>query len=418
MVILVLATAAARCLRDCREEVPKTMSDVPPLAGITVIDLTRYLAGPFCTQILGDYGAEVLKIEPVKGARSEMGGYTGKDSYFFISTNRSKKSVQIDLKQATGRDVVLRLADQADVVIDNFRPGVMEAMGLGYETLAARNPRIIACAISGFGAGGPMRDTPGFDQIAQGFSGLMSVTGTEESGPMRVGVAICDLLGGIFAAQGILLALQARHRSGRGQRVETSLLEAIVSVLSWSAGIYFDTGRTPGPAGNHHPLSAPHGVHAASDRPFNITCGNETMWQKLVEVIGRPELKDDQRFSSLGHRIKHRAALTAEINHALASHTAEYWIDTLNRAGIPSGPILTIEEMFNHPQIAAREMLLRLSHPVRGEIMTTGLGVKLSKTPGHVARPPLLGEHTAEVLAARGFSNEELNRLRKANAIG
>ena len=394
------------------------MPDVAPLAGITVVDLTRYLAGPFCTQILGDYGAEVIKIEPVKGARSEMGGYTGKDSYFFMSTNRSKKSVQVDLKRPAGRDVVLRLADQADVVIDNFRPGVMEAMGLGYETLAARNPRIIACAISGFGAGGPMRDTPGFDQIAQGFSGLMSVTGTEESGPMRVGIAICDLLGGIFAAQGILLALQARHHSGRGQRVETSLLEAIVSVLSWSAGIYIDTGRTPGPAGNHHPLSAPHGVHAASDRPFNIACGNETMWQTLVEVIERPELKDDQRFSSLGHRIKHRAALTAEINRALASYTAEYWIDTLNHAGIPSGPILTIEELFNHPQIAAREMLLRLSHPVRGEIMTTGLGVKLSESPGHVSRPPLLGEHTAEVLAARGFSDEELSRLRKANTIG
>jgi formyl-CoA transferase/CoA:oxalate CoA-transferase len=418
MVILVLATAAAAVCAIVARRCQKAMSDVPPLAGITVIDLTRYLAGPFCTQILGDYGAEVIKIEPVKGARSEMGGYSGKDSYFFMSTNRSKKSVQIDLKQPAGRDVVLRLADQADVVIDNFRPGVMEAMGLGYETLAARNPRIIACAISGFGAGGPMRDTPGFDQIAQGFSGLMSVTGTEESGPMRVGVAICDLLGGIFAAQGILLALQARHRSGRGQRVETSLLEAIVSVLSWSAGIYFDTGRTPGPAGNHHPLSAPHGVHAASDRPFNIACGNETMWETLIEVIGRPELKDDQRFSSLGHRIKHRAALTAEINRALASHTAEYWIDTLNRAGIPSGPILTIEELFNHPQIASREMLLRLSHPVRGEIMTTGLGVKLSETPGHVTRPPLLGEHTAEVLAARGFSNEELSRLREANAIG
>ncbi len=394
------------------------MSDVPPLAGITVIDLTRYLAGPFCTQILGDYGAEILKVEPVSGARAEMGGYTGKDSYFFMSSNRSKKSVQIDLKQPAGRGVLLRLADQADVVIDNFRSGVMEAMGFGYETLAARNPRIIACSLSGFGASGPMRGTPGFDQIAQGFSGLMSVTGTGESGPMRAGIAICDLLGGIFAAQGILLTVRARHRSGRGQRVETSLLEAIVSVLSWSAGIYFDTGRTPGPAGNHHPLAAPHGVHAACDRPFNIACGNETMWRTLAEVIGRPELKDDQRFSSLGHRIKHRAALTAELNGALASHSAEYWIDTLNRAGIPSGPILTIEEMFNHPQIAAREMLLHLPHPLRGEIMTTGLGVKLSRTPGHVTRPPLLGEHTAEVLTARGFSNEELSRLREAGTIG
>ncbi len=394
------------------------MPEAPPLAGITIIDLTRYLAGPFCTQILGDYGAEVLKVEPVKGARAEMGGYSGKDSYFFMSTNRSKKSVQVDLRQPAGREVLLRLADSADIVIDNGRPGVMEAMGLGYETLAARNPRIIGCSVSGFGASGPMRDTPGFDQIAQGFSGLMSVTGTAESGPMRVGIAICDLLGGIFAAQGILLALQARQRSGRGQRVETSLLEAIVSVLTWSAGIYFDTGRTPAPAGNHHPLSAPHGVHQASDRPFNIACGNEAMWQALAGEIGRSELTDDPRFDSLGHRIKNRAALTAEINRALAAHPAAYWIERLNRAGIPAGPILTVEEMFNHPQTLAREMLLRLPHPVHGEFKTTGLGVKLSDTAGCVTRPPLLGEHTGEVLAARGFSEAEMRRLREAGAIG
>src|ERR1700682_2907848 len=246
------------------------MPDSPPLSAIKVVDFTRYLAGPFCTQILGDYGAEILKVEPVEGARGEMGDDSGKDSYFFLSTNRSKKSVQISTKAPEGRAALQRLIDVADVVIDNFRPGVMEAIGFGYDQIAARNPRVIGCSISGFGASGPMRDTPGFDQIAQGFSGLMSVTGTEESGPMRVGIAICDLLGGIFAAQGILLALQARHRSGRGQRVETSLLEAIVSVLSWSAGIYFDTGRTPVPAGNHHPLSAPHGVLAACGRPFTF----------------------------------------------------------------------------------------------------------------------------------------------------
>jgi len=394
------------------------MPENPPLAGIKVVDFTRYLAGPFCTQILGDYGAEILKVEPVEGARGEMGDESGKDTYFFLSTNRSKKSIQISTKSAEGRGALQRLVDGADVVIDNFRPGVMEAIGFGYEQIAPRNPRVIACSISGFGASGPMRDTPGFDQIAQGFSGLMSVTGTAASGPTRVGIAICDLLGGIYAAQGILLALEARHRTGRGQRVETSLLEAIVSTLSWSAGIYFDTGKTPGPAGNHHPLASPHGVHAASDRPFNIACGNEAMWHALADAIGRPELKDDPRFSSLGHRIGHRAALTAEINRALASNTAAHWIDLLNGAGIPSGPIMTIEEMFNHPQIAAREMLLRLPHPVRGEFLTTGLGVKLSETPGHVTRPPLVGEHTAEVLAARGFSDEELTRLREARAIG
>src|SRR5271154_6602367 len=306
------------------------MPDAPPLAGIKVVDFTRYLAGPFCTQILGDYGAEVLKVEPVEGARGEMGGGSAKDSYFFLSTNRSKKSIQVSTRKPEGRAVLQRLLDNADVVVDNFRPGVMEALGFGYEQLAARNPRIIACSISGFGSNGPLRDYPGFDQIAQGFSGLMSVTGTSASGPTRVGIAICDLLGGIFSAQGILLALEARHRTGRGQRVETSLLEAIVSTLSWSAGIYFDTGKTPGPAGNHHPLSSPHGVFMGSDRPFNIAVGNEAMWRSFVKVIGRPELANDDRFTGTGHRIKYREALTAEINQALAAHPAQYWIDLFN----------------------------------------------------------------------------------------
>lgn len=394
------------------------MPDLPPLAGIKVVDFTRYLAGPFCTQILGDYGAEILKIEPVEGARGELGGYSGKDTYFFMSTNRSKKSVQVSTKNTEGRAVLQRLIDAADVVIDNFRPGVMEALGFGYESIAQRNPRVIVCNVSGFGTNGPMRDYPGFDQIAQGFSGLMSVTGTAQSGPTRVGIAICDLLGGIFAAQGILLALEARHRTGRGQKVETSLIEAIISTLSWSAGIYFDTGKTPGPAGNHHPLSSPHGVFRAADRPFNIAVGNEAMWRTFVQVIGCPDLATDPRFDSPGHRLRNRDELSAEINRTLASRPAQYWIDLFNEKGIPSGPILTIEEMFNHPQIAAREMLLRMPHPARGEFMTTGLGVKLAETPGKVTRPPLLGEHTEGVLLAHGFTRQELERLRATKAIG
>jgi crotonobetainyl-CoA:carnitine CoA-transferase CaiB-like acyl-CoA transferase len=394
------------------------MPNAGPLDGIKVVDFTRYLAGPFCTQILGDYGAEVLKIEPVEGARGELGGYSGKDTYFFMSTNRSKKSVQVSTKNAGGKAVLQRLIDGADVVIDNFRPGVIEALGFGYEAIAKRNPRIIACSVSGFGSNGPMRDYPGFDQIAQGFSGLMSVTGTVEGGPTRVGIAICDLLGGIFAAQGILLALEARHRTGRGQKVETSLIEAIISTLSWSAGIYFDTGKTPGPAGNNHPLSSPHGVFKAADRPFNIAVGNDAMWRTFVQVIERPELANDPRFSGPGPRLKNRDELTAEINRALADQPAQYWIDLFNQKGIPSGPILTVEEMFNHPQVAAREMLLRMAHPARGEFLTTGLGVKLGDTPGKVTRPPLLGEHTQEVLLAHGYTIEELQRLRAANAIG
>jgi CoA:oxalate CoA-transferase len=389
----------------------------PPLKGIKVVDLTRYLAGPFCTQILGDYGAEIFKIEAVENPRGEMGESKGRDNYFFLSANRSKKSLRVAIKKPEGREVLMRLVDAADIVVDNFRPGVMKALGLDYEELSARNPRIITCSISGFGSTGPLRDFPGFDQIAQGMSGLMSVTGTAESGPMRVGIAICDLLGGIFSAQGILLALEARHRIGRGQRVETSLLESIVSILTWSAGIYFETGKTPGPAGNHHPLSSPHGVFKASDRPFNIACGNEAMWKKFVMAIGRPELGADERFKGTGRRVKNRDALSEEINRALAPHPAEYWIELLNREGIPSGPILTIEEMFKHPQTAAREMILKLKHPELGEYLTTGLAAKLEATPGKITRPPLVGEHTDEVLAAHGYSAEDLNRLRAAAVI-
>lgn len=394
------------------------MAGEAPLSEIRVLDLTRYLAGPFCSQLLGDYGAEVLKIEPIEGGRSEMGEFTGRDNYFFLSANRSKKSVQLAIKKSEGRDLLLRLADHADVVVDNFRPGVMDAMGLGHEILSRRNPRVITCNISGFGATGPFRDRPGFDQIAQGMSGLMSVTGTEQSGPTRVGIAICDLLAGIFAAQGILLALEARHRTGKGQRVETSLLESIVSILSWSAGIYFETGKSPRPQGNHHPLSAPHGVFRAADRLFNIAVGNEAMWRKFIRVIGRPELCVDERFVTAGLRVKNRTALTEEIDRALASHPADYWIELLNREGIPSGPILTIEEMFQHPQIAAREMLMKMAHPVLGTFMTTGLAAKLAATPGRISRPPLLGEHTEEVLSECGVNAEEIARLRAAGVIG
>ena len=389
----------------------------PPLTGLKVIDLTRYLAGPFATQILGDYGAEVIKIEPPGDSRAQLGSGGGADNYFFLCTNRSKKSLVLDIKGDEGRRVLSRLVDSADVLIDNFRPGVIEEIGFAYETVSARNPRIICASISGFGSTGPLRDNPGFDQIAQGMSGLMSVTGTPESGPTRMGIAICDLLGGIFAVQGILLALEHRHRTGRGQKVETSLLESIISVLSWSAGIYFETGKTPAPGGNHHPLSSPYGVFKASDRPFNIACGSEAMWQKFVKVIGRPELATDDRFKNTGRRIKNRTALTEEINRALAPHPADHWIEVLNRDGIPSGPILTIEEMFKHPQTAAREMLLKLPHPELGEFLTTGLAAKLESTPGKITRPPLVGEHTDEVLAAHGYTPEDLKRLRANGTI-
>jgi crotonobetainyl-CoA:carnitine CoA-transferase CaiB-like acyl-CoA transferase len=392
------------------------MSEAPPLVGVRVIDLTRYLAGPFCTQILGDYGAEVIKIEPVENPRGEH-TEGGRDDYFFMSTNRSKKSVCLTIKTEAGREVLRRMIDSADVVIDNFRPGVMDALGLGYDALAARNPRLVACSISGFGATGPMAQNPGFDQIAQGMSGLMSVTGTAQSGPMRVGIAICDLLAGIFAANGILLALHARSQSGRGQKVETSLLESIVSILTWSAGIYFETGKTPGPAGNNHPLSSPHGVFEAHDRPFNIACGNNPMWRKLTAILERADLASDTRFSSPGGRVKHRAELNAELNRTLASRDAAQWIQILNDAGIPSGPILSIEEMFALEQTRVREMILTMPHPIAGEFKTTGLAVKLGSTPGRISRPPLAGEHTSAVLRAFGYSDSEIESMKARKII-
>ncbi|HKD65704.1 MAG TPA: CoA transferase [Candidatus Binataceae bacterium] len=388
-----------------------------PLTGIKVIDLTRYLAGPFATQILGDYGAEVIKIEPPGDSRAQLGSGGGADNYFFLCTNRSKKSVVLDIKKPEGLKVLAQLVDSADVLIDNFRPGVVEEIGFGYDALSRRNPRIICCSISGFGSTGPLRDNPGFDQIAQGMSGLMSVTGTVESGPTRAGIAICDLLGGIFAVQGILLALEVRHRTGRGQRVETSLLESIVSILSWSAGILFETGKSPVPAGNHHPLVSPHGTFQAADRPFNISVGNPAMWKKFVALIGRPQLDKDERFQGVRRRVKNRPALTAEVNAALAAHPADYWIAELNKAGIPSGPILTMEEVFAHPQIAAREMLLKIAHPKLGTFLTTGLAAKLAESPGRIRRPPLFGEHTDEVLAANGFSPDQRSRLRADGII-
>jgi crotonobetainyl-CoA:carnitine CoA-transferase CaiB-like acyl-CoA transferase len=386
-----------------------------PLRGVRVLDLTRYLAGPFCTMLLGDMGAEVIKLEPPGGGRDFASG-PGRANYFFLSVNRSKRSATLDLQSPRGRDVFRRLAAQADVVVENFRPSVMEALGLGYPVLRESNPRLIYCNISGFGATGPYAERPGFDQIAQGMSGLMSVTGTEQ--PTRVGIAIGDLLAGIFAAYGIVLALYHRAQSGAGQVVTTSLLEGLVGVLSWSAGIYFATGSPPPLAGNHHPLSAPYGVFRARDRAFNIACGNDRQWQALCTALGIEALIDDARFRGPIERVGHRAELTAAIEAALAARDAGEWIALLNQRGVPSGPINDMAEVFADPQIQARDMYVELPHAEVGTLKTTGVPVKLSATPGgvHVA-PPLLGADTDAVLAAYGFSAGEIAALRAEGVV-
>jgi CoA:oxalate CoA-transferase len=382
-----------------------------PLAGIRVVDLTRYLAGPFCTQLLGDYGADVIRVESPRGREFRAPGAT-RDAYFFLSANRSKRALALDFARAEGRAVLARLIARADVLVENYRPGVLAALGFPPAELLDRHPRLVVCSISGFGATGPYARRPGFDQIAQGMSGLMSVTGTRESGPTRSGVAISDLLAGTFAAHGIQLALLARERTGRGQLVETSLLEATMGVLSWAAGQFFESGASPGPAGQHHPLSSPYGRFRARDGFLNIAAGNDAMWEKLTRALDRAAWLADQRFAAAAARVRNRDALTAEIEAALASGDVAHWVDALNAAGVPAGPVLGLAEVFADPQVAARAMHVTLPHPELGTYQGTGLPVKLSASPGAVARrPPLHGEHGAEVLREAGYAEAEIEAL-------
>ena len=394
------------------------MSDnASPLTGIRVLDLTRYLAGPFCTMLLADYGADVVKIEARRGREFRPPGAT-RDSYFFLSSNRGKRSLTLDLRSEKGRELLLRLLPGFDVLVENFRPNVMRKLGLAPEMLTERFPRLVYCGISGFGASGPYAERPGFDQIAQGMSGFMSLTGTEESGPTRAGIAISDLLGGIFGAHGISLALLARERTGRGQIVNTSLLEATIGILAWGAGMYFEAGQIPGPAGQHHPLSSPYGRFRARDGYLNIAAGNDDMWRNLAQTLERESWLEDGRFSNALERVLHRDELTAEIESALEKRDVADWVDVLNAAGVPAGPVLDIGQVFSDPQVLARDMLVELPHPEVGSFKTTGLPIKLSTTPGRIERrPPLLGEHTDEVLRECGLEPDEIERLRAEQVI-
>jgi crotonobetainyl-CoA:carnitine CoA-transferase CaiB-like acyl-CoA transferase/1,4-dihydroxy-2-naphthoyl-CoA synthase len=383
-----------------------------PLRGVRVLDLTRYLAGPFCTMTLGDMGADVVKLEAPSGAR-DFGA--GAADAFYLSVNRSKRSATLDLHHPEGQAAFRRLASTADVVVENFRPSTMARLGLGADALRAANPRLVYCGISGFGADGPYAERPGFDQVAQAMSGLMSVTGTEQ--PTRVGIAIGDLLAGIFAAHGITLALYERERSGCGQVVHTSLLEGLVGVLSWSAGMYFASGTPPGLAGNHHPLSAPYGVHRARDAAFVIACGADRHWQALCRALGGEALLHDARFRTAAGRVAARAALTAALEGLLAARDVGDWVRLLNDAGVPCGPINDLATVFADPQVQARDMAVSLPHPTLGVLRMTGLPVKLSATPGRIERlPPALGVDTDAVLLEYGFAAAEIAHLRAVGA--
>jgi crotonobetainyl-CoA:carnitine CoA-transferase CaiB-like acyl-CoA transferase len=359
-------------------------------------------------------GAQVIKVEPpeVGDDTRAWAPFIGGQGTYFLSTNRNKKSFCLDTRRKEGVEVLCRLVKGADVFVENFKPGLMDRLGLDYRRMISLNPRLVYCSISGFGQTGPYRDRPGYDQILQGMSGLMSITGTEESGPVRVGLAIGDILTALFATYGILSALWAREKTGKGQWVTTSILEATVGILTMQAGKFFATGQPPGPAGNHHPVIAPYGVYRTKDKPINIAVGTETMWKNFCQVTGRPELEKDERFRKNNDRVKNRSELNPLLEEVLAAKTQEEWIEALNQAGIPCGPIYTLDQVFKDPQVIHQKMRLEVEHPQMGMVPMTGLPVQLSDTPARVSLPPpLLGEHSAEVLREFGLSPEEIRNL-------
>jgi crotonobetainyl-CoA:carnitine CoA-transferase CaiB-like acyl-CoA transferase len=390
------------------------------LKGTKIIDLTSALAGPYCTMILGDLGADVIKVENPKASdmnRSYAPFIKGEGTYF-LYTNRNKRSITLNLREERGRNILLRLVKDADIFVENFRPRVKERLKIDYPTLQQINPRLIYCSISGFGQTGPWADRPGFDQIAQGMSGLMSVTGFPESGPTRVGVAIGDSVCGIFAAYGILGALVERNRSGLGQFVETSLLEGLIAVLGFQAAKFFGTNEAPLQQGNDHATVAPYGSFRTKDGYINIAAGTQEMWEKLCHMLEIKDLIDDPKFKTIPDRVKNKETLRPIIENKLEARSSEEWIELINKEGVACGPIYTIDQVFENKQVLHQEMLLEVDHPTAGKIGMIGFPAKLSRTPCRIdLPPPCFAQHTNEILKELNYSEEELTELKQDGII-
>jgi len=379
------------------------------LDGLRVLELTHVMAGPFCGQVLADMGADVIKVEPPgtgDSSRRSMG--TGA----FLAVNRNKRSVALDLKDAGHREAFLRLADGADVVLENNRPGVAARLGVDYPALRERNPRLVYASISGFGQTGPYAQRAGYDLIAQGLSGVMSVTGEPDGDPIKCGIPIGDLSAALFCAVGILSALAARERTGEGQMVDTSLFEGALALSIWETAELWATGRAPGKLGSAHRLTAPYQALRTADGHLTVAGNTQLQWEKLCAVIGREELVADARFATNADRMANRPELVAELEAALAADGTDAWVARLEEAGIAAGPIHDYAEVFADPHTAAREMAVEMQHPEEGTVRGLGIPVKLSDTPGSVRRAaPLLGEHTEEVLLEAGLTREEIGAL-------
>lgn len=392
---------------------------MPPLDSINVLDLTRVLSGPYCTMLLADMGARVIKIEqPAKGDDTRAWGppFLEGESAYFLSINRNKESVTLDFKQPDGRRALDGLIERSDVLVENFRPGTLTKLGLDYATLAARYPRLVYCSVSGFGQTGPRSKEPGYDAVMQAEGGLMSITGSPDGPPYRLGVAIADIVSGMFAAYGVAMALFARERTGRGQEVDVAMLDSVVALLTYQAGNYFASGSVPVRLGNRHPSIVPYETFAASDGEFVLAVGNDEQWRRFCATAGLPE---DERFATNRQRVTRYDEFRPFVAEKLRTQPRQFWIDRLTAAGVPCGSVRNLQELFDDPQLGVREMIARVEHATIGSMKTLGVPVKLSATPGSVrTAPPMLGEHTDAVLARDlGYSADTIAGLRRQNVI-
>jgi formyl-CoA transferase len=393
-----------------------------PLDGARILDLTRVLAGPYCTMFLGDLGAEVVKVEqPGSGDDTRGWGppFVGNESAYFLAVNRNKKSITIDLKSLKGQDLLRRLAERADVLIENFRPRTMERMGLGENDLRSLNPRLIYASLSAFGTNGPMQDWPGYDLIVQAFGGLMSITGMPDGEPTKVGVAIIDILAGLMLGQAIVAALLAREKLGIGQRIDTSLLEAAVASLVNAGSNYLISGKIPGRWGNAHPSIVPYQSFKTADGYLVIGVASEAIWKRFCHAIGRAELIEDPRFSKNSDRVDNRAELITILSDILLHDASKAWMRILHEAEVPCAPVQTVDQVFNDAQVIEREMIAEIQHASIGRLRMAGIPIKFSRTPATIRLPPpLLGQHNHEILGGwLGLDSGQIEELQRKGVI-
>ena len=384
-----------------------------PLDALKVIDASQILAGPYCTMLLADMGADVVKVEKPNGGDDtrRMGPpFINGESAAFLAMNRNKRSVVLNLKSVDGVAAIKRLLSNADVFIENYRAGAMDRAGLGYEALSKLNPALIYCSISGFGRTGPYSQRAGFDLVAQGMSGVMSFTGIPNSPPVKVGVPMADLNAGLYAAYGILTAYINRLKTGKGQYLEVSILEAALAYTVWESSSYWATGKTPGPLGSAHRLSAPYQALRTSDGYINLGAPNQSNWERLCQAIERTDLLDQPQYADNAGRLTNQTKLESDLEQTFSQHSTDHWMDVLNSAGVPCGPIYDMQQVWDDPHIASREMKVDLEHPAAGTVPNIGLAAKLYGSPGSIrAAAPLLGQHTREVLADAGYSDAEID---------